>query len=71
MEVPLGSRRQGQSLEGEERDKSVGSRRREKRGEGLGKLMWGIGEKHDQWVVKDSGTVGSRNLVKKAKKQNI
>lgn len=28
----------------------MGSRRREKRGEGLGKLMWAIGEKYDQWV---------------------
>lgn len=58
-------------MEGEERDKSVGSRRQGKRSEGLGRLMWRIGEKHDQWVVEDSGTVGSRNLVRKAEKHNI
>lgn len=31
----------------------MGSRRQEERGEGLGRLMWGITEKSDRWVVED------------------
>lgn len=31
----------------------------------MGRLMWGITENPNQWVVEDSGTAGNRNLKRK------
>lgn len=49
----------------------MGSRRWEDRGEGVGRLRWGTGEKPDQWIVEDSGTAESGNLVKEEERNKI